>query len=295
VAAGLALRTGDADDPREPDAALGGLEPSPEPRLDLAWIRWTPEAAQGLALTAGRMAMPLLNVRDLLFDADWNPSGAAVAWSPGGDAWRPHLRGAAFGLFEQSDRDLWMGSGQAAIEFRRGPDWRAIGGAGFHVIDAAGHPIELDRPSAGGNASRPTGGENAAEWTRDYRIVETFAQVTWDPWFPVTIYGHAAVNTAVSDDKTGWLAGVTLGRARAIGALELGWNVRSLEADAAFSALADSDFAGGGTDVEGHAFHARYHAIRNVWIGVEWLAGLRDPDGERRSDHLWRADLTVRF
>jgi hypothetical protein len=297
---GLGLTTGDPDDPRVTDVALGDGRVRRPVQLDHAWLTWRPESAPGLALTAGRMAMPLLCVQDLVYDGDWRPDGLAAAWTtPAGDGWRPHVRAAALWLTESAGDTLPIYAAQAAAEWRRGVDWRFLGGAGFHVVDGAdGQPPALDTPSAAGNTLRPsdpTDSGSPAALAEDFRIAEAFAQLTWDPWVPVTVYAQAVRNTAASNEDSGWLAGVTLGRARAVGAIEVGWNVRGLEADAVLASLADSDFAGGGTDVEGHKVYARYHAFRDILAGIAWFEGIRDADGLRMRERLWQIDLTVRF
>lgn len=299
LALGIGLTTGNPDDSRVADAVLGDGAAKEPVRLDLAWIAWRPEAAPGLALTAGRMAMPLLCVQDLVYDGDWRPSGLTASWSPPREGWRPHLRAAAFWLTESEGENLRLYAAQAAAEWRRGVEWRFLGGAGLHAVDgAAGQPPPLDDASAAGNTlcpADPAEPDSPAVLAEDYRPLEAFAQLTWDPWFPITVYGQAVCNTAAGDDNDGWVAGLTLGRARAVGALELGWNLRRLEKDAVLSALADSDFGGGGTDVEGHKVYARYHVLKDLLAGVTWFDGLRDPGGRRLRETLWQFDLTVRF
>ncbi len=297
---GAGMTTSDEDDPRVSDVVVGNGGVRKPVRIDQAWLAWRPEGAPGLALTAGRMAMPLLCVQDLVYDGDWRPDGVAVSWSPPATGvWRGHLRTGAFRMTESGPDDLQLYAAQAAAEWKRGVDWRFLGGAGYHAVDeAAGQPPPLDSTSAAGNTLRPAGPEipgPAAVLAEDFRTVEAFAQLTWDPWFPVTVYGQAVHNIAASDNAGGWLAGLTLGRARAVGALEIGWNVRALEADAVLASLADSDFAGGGTDVEGHKAYVRVHAVKDVFAGVAWFDGIRDPDGARLRETLWQFDLTVRF
>lgn len=296
---GLGLTTGHPDDPRVTDVVLGDGAVEDPVRLDLAWIAWRPEAAPDLALTAGRMAMPLLCVQDLVYDGDWRPTGFAAAWSPPREGWRPHLRAAAFWLWETGGDALPLYAAQAAAEWKRGVEWRFLGGAGLHAIDgAAGEPPPVDLASAAGNTLRPADPadpSSPAVLARDYRPLEAFAQLTWDPWFPITVYGQAVCNTAIDRDNDGWVAGLTLGRARAVGALELGWNFRRLEADAVLSSLADSDFAGGGTDVEGHKLYARYRILKDLLAGIAWFDGLRAPDRQRLHETLWQFDLTLRF
>ena len=70
---------------------------------------------------------------------------------------------------------------------------------------------------------------------------------------------------------TGWLAGLTLGKASSKGAWAIGYQYRDLEADAVLGLLSDSDFAGGGTDGKGHILTGAY-CINKQWsLGVTWF------------------------
>lgn len=300
LALGLGLTTAGADEARVTDVEPGDGPLSRPVALDQAWIAWRPDAVPGLALTAGRMNQPMLCVQDLVYDGDWRPDGVAAAWSPGvRGPWRPHVRAGALWLTGSATDDLALAAAQAAAEWRRGEEWRVLGGAGFHAFeDTAGREAPAADSRAAGNSTRTCGSGapcGRAVLSQDYRVAEAFAQLTWDPWVPVTVYGQALRNTAASDETAGWLAGVTLGRARAVGAVEAGWNVRRLEADATLAAAADSDFAGGGTDVEGHKVFVRWHAVRDVIAGLTWFDGVRDPDGDRRRERLGWIDVLVRF
>ena len=71
--------------------------------------------------------------------------------------------------------------------------------------------------------------------------------------------------------NNGWLAGVTLGKARGAGTWQLGYQYEDLEADAALGLVSDSDFAGGGTDGKGSRLSGAY-GINKQWnVGFTWF------------------------
>jgi hypothetical protein len=79
------------------------------------------------------------------------------------------------------------------------------------------------------------------------------------------------VNQDAEANDTGWLAGVTLGKAKNVGTWEAGYNYRELEKDAVLGAFTDSDCWGGGTDGRGHKFMARYQIAKNVQLGATYF------------------------
>ncbi len=285
----VAAGTGRRGDPREPDWIIGDGPADPLLRLQRLEVRWGPTFVRGLRISAGRLAQPLMCVQDLVYDGDWSPTGAALAWeSPAGE-WQWHGRLASFHLVETSDPEWRLYAGQAALEWRRAPTWRAVGGIGLHSHDdPEGRRAPLGVPSARGNSLRN------GRLAEDYEVAEAFGLLAWDPWWPLTLYGQVVRNTAADRRRDGWLAGVSFGRSRAVHGIEIGWNFRRLEADATPSALADSDFGGGGTDVSGHRLYARWRVHEHAWLALAWMAASRPARGGARHD-LGQVDFVVRF
>ena len=165
-----------------------------------------------------------------------------------------------------------------------------LGGAGAYVFDGlrGGRPL-FDEPA--GNRIRAADGVLA----EDFHEVEGFAEVTWDPYFPIRFLGQAVVNTATGDEKTGWLGGVIIGRAQAIHSIEFGWNWRELDRDAVVGALTDDEFAGGGAGTAGHRFFVRYQFARDWQLGAAWLNGRRSGDDRTTEYDRIFVDLSGRW
>ncbi len=125
-------------------------------------------------------------------------------------------------------------------------------------------------------------------------MAEVFGKLTWDPWIPITVHGQATLNTAASRRRAGWMAGITVGRTLAVHGLEVGWSYRRLEADATISALADSDFGGGGTGVAGHRALVRWRVSSGTWLNLSWTSAHSLAAGQPRHT-LWQLDTIWHF
>ena len=79
----------------------------------------------------------------------------------------------------------------------------------------------------------------------------------------------ALVAAGINDDlDTGYEAGFKYGKAKNAGEWEFGYLYRTLDALGAFPLFTDSDFGGGGTDVEGHVLKFAYAVNTNFTVGV---------------------------
>jgi hypothetical protein len=102
--------------------------------------------------------------------------------------------------------------------------------------------------------------------------------------------------TAYDGGDTGWLAGIQVGSAT----LEQRWdwnvslNFRHVESDAVVDGFADSDFGGGGTNVEGFAVGGNLAFSRNVWLGLRWMSASTIAGPEIKSDIL-QIDINGKF
>ena len=73
---------------------------------------------------------------------------------------------------------------------------------------------------------------------------------------------------------TAWIAGVRVGRPafERAGDWSLGFNYRHVESDAVIDGFSDSDFGGGGTNVEGYSVHGAVALSPRVNFGVRWMS-----------------------
>jgi hypothetical protein len=73
---------------------------------------------------------------------------------------------------------------------------------------------------------------------------------------------------------TAWIAGIRVGKMKfeKAGDWLLGINYRHVESDAVVDGFADSDFGGGGTNVEGYTLYGALAISPNVSFGVRWMS-----------------------
>ena len=291
------------DDPVSSNQTLGESFSGKPARLDLAYLSWKPGRI-GLDVQAGKVPLPFLCLSDLIWDPAVNPEGIGASWQTETDAALWLARAGHWWVTESpSDPDTFLYSLQAAAQWKSGSNVRVLTGASLYLYDRLkGRPMLYGGQPFGNtamdmNAEREgqDGYEPMLVFAEDYHLGEGFLQVDWDAWVPVSLYAHAVFNFAADSENVGWLAGMTLGRARVVHSAEFGFNYRSVEKDAAVGAYTDANSGGGGTDVDGFRFFARYQVTRSMQAGASWYVQQLDPDGQKLDYNRVQIEATARF
>jgi hypothetical protein len=80
-------------------------------------------------------------------------------------------------------------------------------------------------------------------------------------------------NTKPTEHENGFAIGFGVGKAKTPWSLKDGWEAgyfyQRLEPNATFSAFADSDFGGGGTDHKGHVYYLTLATLKSSTFGVK--------------------------
>jgi Putative porin len=262
---GLGIATG-GDDPVSTNQTLGGGGSTKDVRLDKAYFKWN--ATEDLYLQAGKFSNPLYKPQksSLLWDGDWRPEGIGAGWAG------EHLFATFMGNWLESDtrrdNDTFSWGLQGGAKFNIG-DARLTAALAYHDFPTRGRtPFygEDDEPEFFGNSSI------AGVYLYDYEMVEVGADLAMNVFeMPLSIYGNYVTNQDADDYDTGWLAGVSLGKASGKGTWGIGYQYRDLEADAVLGLLSDSDFAGGGTDGKGHILTGAYGINKQWSLGLTWF------------------------
>jgi hypothetical protein len=250
VEVGLGMASG-GDDPVSTNQTLGGGGSTKDIRLDLAYARW--QATDEFYLMGGKFSNPWYSpAKDqMLFDNDFRPEGFVVGWDRG------HLFATLSGNWVESDSNS---GGDDLV-------WAAQGGVRFGPLTAAVGYIDMPTQGRGpiyddsffGNSS-----ENGV-YAYNYELLTAGAEFGFDLLdLPVNLFAHYTENQDADDLDQAYLAGVQLGNAKAHGSWEVRYEYRDLEADSVLGLWSDSDFGGGGTDVEGHTVSGAY-AISDKW------------------------------
>jgi hypothetical protein len=291
-----------SEDPVSTNQTLGDFFGKKGLNIDIASLNWAPANLGGLNFTGGKMSNPLDTIgKDLIWDGDLTPEGVALNWAGGDDAFKIHLNAGGFQILERSSDDetmLYGGTLAADSKLGEGMDLR-IGGGYFLYENVEG--FELYEGGAFGNSKidekDPADPSNvlSSTYATDYAIAEAFVKLGLDVGFPLAIYADYAVNTEADAEDTGYLFGLTLGKTKDPGSLELDYNFRSLEKDAVFGAFTDSDSFGGGTNGEGHRVQLVYQVGKNTQAGATYFMQSKDPDGKDVDYNRLQVDFAVKF
>lgn len=308
VDVGIRWSTAQDNDPVSSNQTLGDGSNRKDVFLDLAYLDWHPEAAEGLNLVAGKMENPFVRVGDLVWDGDLNPEGLAARYKVGDDV-RLMLNAGGFWVEERSSTtdDAMLYGGQAAVKIKGAVE--ALLGAGYYYYDnLEGFPVldatASDRSKAKGFGNATTkvtetvDGEEVVTdvlYATGFEIMDLIAQVGFDAGIPVALYGNYAVNQDADEDDTGYMVGLKLGQAKNPGSFDFEYNYRELEANAVLGAYSDSDFIGGGTDGKGHKLSLGYQITKVLKGTVTYFLNEKGLDGDSKDYDRLQVDLAAKF
>ena len=115
---------------------------------------------------------------------------------------------------------------------------------------------------------------------------------------PVSIYGQTVKNNDASTDfDSGYLYGISFGKAKNPKTFEVGYRFAELEKDAVLGCLTDSDRWGGGTDGKGHKVYGKYQIAKNFQVGLTYFMDEKKiSDASKTTDYnRMQADLIYSF
>jgi len=296
----LRLASGSGD-PVSRNQTLDGGFSSKDFRLDQAYVDWHPEVVEGVSLWAGKMKQPFVVVKDLIWDGDLTPEGAAIKYKLGGEALDVMANLAVLMPEERSsDDDTYLYGVQLAGKAHPGDGVSVLGGVSWFLYDnMEGFPLLFDDGNSFGNTTEggvvdpATGEASDLVYANDFSEFEAFVKVSVNPGIPVSVYGDYVLNTDADNEDTGFMVGVTLGKAKEPGSAQVDYNYRDLEADAVVGAFSDSDYIGGGTGGDGHKIQGKYQLAKN-WQFSATLFVTQIEDGDLDYDRA-QVDLIAKF
>jgi len=271
---GFGLATG-GEDPVSSNQTLGGGGSKKDINLDLAYASWT--GLEGLRVTGGKFANPLYISQgsQLIWDSDYRPEGVTLGWAGDG------LFANALYSFIESDTsvdDETFWGLQVGTTFALAEAVTLTAAAKYLDIPSRGRPaFDVDDPDFFGNSSEVVDGQ--AVYRYDYELMNASLDLGFTLLdLPVNLFADYVENNDADEFNTGYLAGISLGSAKHKGGWQLLYNYEDLEADATFGAVTDSDFAGGGTDGEGHRLTGQYALDDKWYLGATYLDSIRGKD-----------------
>jgi hypothetical protein len=298
VKAGIAAASG-SDDPVSSNQSLDGAFTSKGLQLDKAYVEWTP--VEKLTLVGGKMSKPFICVSDLVWDGDLNPEGLSAAYALSAGMAKLMAHAGYFWIDEVSgsdDDDRMLYTGQLAVELEAGAVKLLAGASIYSYDNMKGYGLLYD-DSAFGNSTDTVVDDEGVEtdvFANEYEEVEGFLKASGKAGdVPLSVYGQYVVNNEADDHDTGYLVGLSVGKAKKPGQVEVGYNYRDLEKDAVVGAFSDSDFAGGGTNGKGHKFSAKVAIARNWSFGATYFVNSKKPDTDDIDYDRLQLDLACKF
>ena len=292
----LLLSTG-GDDPRGTNQTLGSESSRKQIGLDLAYASWRFRPGHDLVL--GKQPYPIWRpVNNLFFDSDVNPEGVALRVARG--SMFANVYG--YWLTEQYTADPAGDNTDARIfGVQAGVKLPLFGGetmlaAHYYDCGSCRDHAPFYAGSAYGNTTYvgPTG----SVLRYDYDVLDLDAQVgTTVGGLPLTFTATFARNLASDVEyDTAYSVGALLGRAVERGNWEVGALYQSIDKDAQFGQIVDSDFANGVTDSAGWMLKAGYAPVRNVTLATQLFLNTVNKDVGTELDFTrLQLDVNYRF
>lgn len=305
---GFQLATG-SDDPVSTNQTIGDAFSTKPLWIDLAFVDWKPEFADGLALVLGKMKNPFRKPQktELVWDGDLNPEGMALGYEREFGIATPFLQTAGFFVEERKKaKDSWLlgVQGGLTLNFAEGLFYVSAGIGYFDHTNIKGAELYHDAEDSFGNSVEALTDDDGGEYSvymYDYNMIDGFFELGGKiVKFPWAVFGNVAKNIADDvDDGLGWLVGAKLGKAKKPLTFDLKYTYRVVEPDAVLGVFTDSDFIGGGTDGKGHEWNVGFQVVKAMKIGASFFLNktpAKTEDGEKYRDYKrFQLDFQFKF
>jgi len=294
----LLFATG-GDDPRSSNQTLGGTGTRKSIGVDMAYVDW--KFMNGANVVLGKQPYPFVRPgQSMFFDGDFNPEGGAVKFDRGmffgsGYGWWLTEQFNSNPAGENNDSNLF--GAQVGMKFP------LLGGEtvlAAHYFDcgACQDNSPLYANNGNGNTTYTIPGSTTNLLRYDYEIMQLSAQMgatLFDR--PFTLWADYAQNMASDVEyDTAYGVGVVLGKASNAKTWEAGIAYQSIDKDALFAQIIDSDFGDGRTDSEGWFLRGGYAPVRNVTINATYFINTLNKDvGVELDYNRLQLDLNYKF
>jgi len=294
----LLFATG-GDDPRSSNQTLGGTGTRKSIGVDMAFVDW--KFMNGANLVLGKQPHPYFRPgQSLFFDGDWNPEGGAVKFDRG------MFFGSAYGwwLTEQynaspqgENNDANLFGAQLGLKF---PLFSGETVLAAHYFDcgACQDNSPLYANNGNGNSTYTVGTSTTNLLRYDYEVLQLSAQMGMTAFGqPLSIWADYAQNMASGVEyDTAYGVGVVLGKASNAKTWEAGIAYQSLDKDALFAQVVDSDFGDGRTDSEGWFLKGGYAPVKNIALNATYFINTLNKDvGTELDYNRLQLDLNYKF
>ncbi len=257
--------------------------------LDLAYIDWHPEFAQGVHAIAGKMKQPWKKVNGgMIWDSDVNPEGIALKYAHQFDDIKLFGSAGYFILDDNINGEGVQFSGDLRL-------YHAGIGAEHQINEDISTMLAFNTFQYDDEEGGPFGLSTNSSGTQDDRfglyeiISETNIQT---PLLPVKLYAQYVINADTrTNQDTAWLIGI----GTKWDAFSLDYNYRDLQRNAAPDAFVESDFGDREVSSRGHVIKAGYRISKNFALGLAYFAADTDDGIANNKVDTFQADLKVKF
>ena len=294
----LLFATG-GDDPRSSNQTLGGTGTRKSIGVDMAYVDW--KFMNGANVVLGKQPYPFVRPgQSMFFDGDFNPEGGAVKFDRGmffgsGYGWWLTEQFNSNPAGENNDSNLF--GAQVGMKFP------LLGGEtvlAAHYFDcgACQDNSPLYANNGNGNTTYTIPGSTINLLRYDYEILQLSVQMgttLFDQ--PFTFWADYAQNMASDVEyDTAYGVGVVLGKASNAKTWEAGIAYQSIDKDALFAQIIDSDFGDGRTDSEGWFLKGGYAPVKNVTLNATYFINTLNKDvGVELDYNRLQLDVNYKF
>jgi hypothetical protein len=280
--------------------------------LDRAYFKL--DIVDGLWLEGGKYGVPWELASSAFWDGDLAVEGATVGWDGDFDAFGPFVNLNYLWVDEISSdpADLMLHLGQGGATFSFGGVKLLVAANYFTYTNIMEHGALYD-DNFFGNSSIMTDSNavvdpaDPTDTTWEYEHGYEFGYDVIQPSlkvglklgeFPIGLYADLVYNLGADENNMGYMFGLKLGKAKDPGSFEIGIDYGMLQRDCTQATFVDSDFGGGGTDVSGFKFGAKYQLNKYIQPGLTFFYNTQkiSSDAADQNGYLRvQADLAFKF
>jgi Putative porin len=288
VRLGLQLASG-TDDPISANQNLDTGFNRKQLGIDRAFFTWA--ATDELTFTGGKFANPFFRPGNhhLIYDTDLNPEGLALRYARGD--WFANYAGLWVEERGSANDSIMLG-GQFGYRHTLDDGMRVTVGASYYdYLETQGRTPFWDGEPVGNRV------DAAGNYLNDFNLAELFAELNLKAGErPVTVFADYVVNKEAAAADTGFALGASLGDVTKQGDWRIGYIYQDLEADAVVATFTDSDWAGGGTDGNGHVVEFNYGFRDRLVFGLRYYLNERGAEiGNEHDFNRLMADVVFNY
>jgi len=302
---GARLATGNTTDPISTNQTFNTAFNHKTFLLDRAFVEYTPEmhGLNTVTLTGGMLPNPFWTIDPLVWDDDLNFDGAAVKLTKNlGPAVSLFTNDGVFALTSDIGEASSLWSVQGGLTVKPFPESTAealnnlklTSAVAYHDYKNVTNPLseQSTQTTAGGAKGNSGAAQDFNLFNPTFEISSQYADI------PFGLFGDWVRNTAVSEEESGFLIGIRLGKARVPFNLLKGWEggyyFERIAPDATFGPFTDSDFGNGGTNHRGHVYWVKLATMKNSSIQFKYL-NTQEVSGSKNKADTFQTDWVTKF